>query len=172
MNGYVYLVGSREQTAVKIGHTRNLDDRLRTLQTGNPSRLEVLDWFAGSSDVERLAHAWFHRYRVQGEWFEFGSLNSRDMFREFVQVVLDARCSLRATVPVVPQTRRSRTGPRVTTEDRCAQVVALLREEGGCSLSALAVRSGASKSVMKRVLEQLLRNGLAWKDPAGLWFLA
>lgn len=66
---WVYLVQSGE--AVKIGRTKNLDQRIASLQTGSPHPIVVLRAFptqvrrAGQLEtalLERMAH------RLRGEW--------------------------------------------------------------------------------------------------------
>lgn len=68
----LYVVGKPGLAVVKIGVTRNLQARLRTLQTGSPVPLSVLWWHPGSYDLEEKIHVAFKAYRLAGEWFDFG----------------------------------------------------------------------------------------------------
>lgn len=52
---------------VKIGRARNVDDRLRTLQTGSPIELVLECALVG--DHEDELHRFFYETRVRGEWF-------------------------------------------------------------------------------------------------------
>lgn len=65
----VYFV--RSTSFMKIGHTREgLRERLRSLQTGNPHRLEVVATMPGGPTDERHLHTSLSTFRVRGEWFD------------------------------------------------------------------------------------------------------
>jgi hypothetical protein len=55
---------------IKIGTTRNLDNRLKTLQTGQATRLMLVGSCPGDSRMERSLHRQFAEFRVSGEWFK------------------------------------------------------------------------------------------------------
>lgn len=69
-SGYVYFV--REQDGpVKIGWTaKDPELRLRSMQTGNPRRLELLGTVRGTLATEAILHDRFSRYHLVGEWFD------------------------------------------------------------------------------------------------------
>lgn len=54
---------------MKIGFTKDLRSRLRSLQTGSPKELRVLLTIPGTSDDERELHSRFSSDHVRGEWF-------------------------------------------------------------------------------------------------------
>jgi len=58
---------------VKIGRTRNIQRRLRELQTGNPSPLIILCMVDKhvAQNYEYILHVEFAARRVMGEWFRF-----------------------------------------------------------------------------------------------------
>jgi len=64
----VYFIQDTVNKFIKIGKTSgSLDDRLSTIQTGNPNRLVVLNVIEDEDDRayhEKFQHCW-HR----GEWF-------------------------------------------------------------------------------------------------------
>jgi len=65
-------------SCTKIGRARNVDVRLRLLQTGNPNNLIVdIVIFA---DVELLFHEYFKNFKVQNEWFDLP-----DNYKEIVK---------------------------------------------------------------------------------------
>lgn len=68
----LYVIGKPGLAVAKIGVTRNLAARLKSLQTGSPVPLSVLWWHPGSYDLEEKVHAAFKEYRLEGEWFDFG----------------------------------------------------------------------------------------------------
>lgn len=57
---------------VKIGTSRRLPERLKTLRWESKSALELLGWDFGGRAVERFVHRALWRWRIgpRGEWFE------------------------------------------------------------------------------------------------------
>lgn len=78
--GAVYVIGARPGGKVKLGWSRDLTQRLRQLQTGNPERLRILAFTPGSQVVERALHREFADLREGGEWF-------RDDDREITETI-------------------------------------------------------------------------------------
>lgn len=69
-DGYVYVVGSgRPGDPVKIGHSANPKERVRSLQTGAPYLIRLLDQHPGPGALERYLHRRFEDSKVHGEWF-------------------------------------------------------------------------------------------------------
>lgn len=68
-SGFVYYVRGAAGR-IKIGFSEAPDQRIASLQTGHPERLEVLLVVPGTSDDERVLHAMFSYLRLSGEWFE------------------------------------------------------------------------------------------------------
>lgn len=74
-DGIVYVVGPPKSSVVKIGTTTNLETRVSGIQTGNPL-LVLARWTCpGNVELEMHLHRRFDQIRMQGEWFDFGSLN-------------------------------------------------------------------------------------------------
>lgn len=67
---YVYFIQGMSDTPIKIGYTTDVFNRLDTLQTGNPSRLNLLVVLPGSRRLEVAYHRLLTKDRVRGEWFE------------------------------------------------------------------------------------------------------
>lgn len=66
----LYFIQAGEGGPVKIGATRNVEARLRDMQTGNAHDLIVLGAIAGvSSRDEKRVHARFEEHHIRGEWF-------------------------------------------------------------------------------------------------------
>jgi hypothetical protein len=67
---YLYLIRCNE--FYKIGIAYDIDNRLNSLQTGNPYELDIL--FAvkisGAEKVEELLHNYFKDKRIFREWFK------------------------------------------------------------------------------------------------------
>lgn len=70
--GSVYLILDAENDRVKIGHSRDPWRRLKTLQTGSSSKLELIGIIAGTADVEKRLHFDQHDVKVHLEWFSGG----------------------------------------------------------------------------------------------------
>ncbi len=73
--GYVYLIGMVEVPGkYKIGSTRskNIDKRLKQLQTGSSSELFVKDCYETEYPfkLEKMLHNRFKSSNLIGEWFE------------------------------------------------------------------------------------------------------
>ena len=75
----VYVIkGSRinpTESNYKIGITRNIKERLETLQTSSPDKLELLfkHRTTEADKLEKSLHKFFKYYRIRenGEWFQF-----------------------------------------------------------------------------------------------------
>ena len=72
----VYLVGSRLAGAVKIGVADNVTDRIATLQTGAPFKIEIFGAIYTLRDhaflIERACHEKLREFgfHLSGEWFD------------------------------------------------------------------------------------------------------
>ena len=67
----IYLIGQRDNfdVPIKIGVATNVQERLRTIQTGCPYPLEVLLTFPGDLEHESYLHNIYADKRTSGEWF-------------------------------------------------------------------------------------------------------
>lgn len=68
---FVYFIGTADGP-VKIGLTRDVRQRLESLQTGSPVKLEILAYCEGDRWLERQYHTFFATQRLHGEWFGRG----------------------------------------------------------------------------------------------------
>lgn len=72
----VYFLKAGEY--IKIGYTKGrLFKRIADLQVGNPIKIEIEHFMAGSRVVEKKLHRIFKKYKVSGEWFK---INKADIF--------------------------------------------------------------------------------------------
>lgn len=78
----VYFAQARATGLVKIGHSTDVANRMRSLGTACPGGLEVILLIRGDRAIERLCHAAFRPLRVDGEWFEY-----RDALVRFVEAM-------------------------------------------------------------------------------------
>ena len=56
---------------VKIGRSEDVAERISSLQTGNPYKVELIGSFDGSDAEERRLHAAFGPFHHRDEWFFF-----------------------------------------------------------------------------------------------------
>lgn len=64
----VYIVSNGQN--IKIGKTKDLKTRMKTLQTGNSEKLRVLYLLENvPSHMEKTMHDICRKYRLEGEWF-------------------------------------------------------------------------------------------------------
>lgn len=70
-SGYVYFIKSLDY--VKIGFSKNVKDRIRSLQTASPVKLELIGYLEADKRFENTLHKKFKKFRSkQGnrhEWF-------------------------------------------------------------------------------------------------------
>lgn len=67
----IYIISTHEdQDTVKIGHTTNLESRLRSLRTSSPNEPKIHLVIPGSREDEQELHRRFASFRVCREWFK------------------------------------------------------------------------------------------------------
>jgi len=75
----VYFIEAPSARLIKIGTSRYVDGRIRTLRSGSPVALRLLGCVAGNVDAERELHGRFAKLRKHGEWFR-----ATDDLRRFI----------------------------------------------------------------------------------------
>ena len=66
----IYFIREKGTGNIKIGSAVDIDRRLSQLQTGNSSKLEVIDVIEDVyGEVETEIHSRLAKYRLDGEWF-------------------------------------------------------------------------------------------------------
>ncbi len=68
----IYLIKSLDDGSYKIGVSNNPDKRIKQLQTGNPSELQILCVYESeiAFKIERVLHNTYGIDKRQGEWFD------------------------------------------------------------------------------------------------------
>lgn len=74
-SAFVYFVFNADSNAIKIGKARDLEKRLRSLQTVSPSKLKLLKATHVTDEkeanlLESSLHRQFAYLRITGEWFK------------------------------------------------------------------------------------------------------
>lgn len=67
----IYFVLAPITNRIKIGHSKNLTERLKSIQANCPEELKLLGYIRGNKDMELLLHDIFSEYRLHGEWFDY-----------------------------------------------------------------------------------------------------
>ncbi|MBD2566083.1 MULTISPECIES: GIY-YIG nuclease family protein [Nostoc] len=65
----VYFVNCDPANAIKIGTSKDVRNRLSSIQTGNPFQLFLIGCVEGGITEERILHEYFDEIRAVGEWF-------------------------------------------------------------------------------------------------------
>lgn len=83
---YVYFILDEKSKAVKIGKANDIEDRISSLQTGNPNQLKLIGYIKCNSEqhsfmLEKQYHEKFKEFRGNGEWFVY----DEKLFEDFIQ---------------------------------------------------------------------------------------
>jgi len=71
---YVYLIQSLEDSRYKIGVSKHPKKRIEQLQTGNSSKLKLVESYQSEHPhlVERTLQRRYSYLKKEGEWFDMG----------------------------------------------------------------------------------------------------
>ena len=94
---YVYLIRELGSDGFfKIGITNNLKQRISTIQTGNPRKVEYVDtikcWSQSQArEIEAFLHGVLNNARANGEWFldNVNDVSIVDVFTQMKQIVTE-----------------------------------------------------------------------------------
>lgn len=72
---FIYFILNEDSCAVKIGYAKNLEKRMKALQTASPAELRLMKSVQVESDkkaqeLELSLHKQFDAFRLSGEWFK------------------------------------------------------------------------------------------------------
>lgn len=68
----VYFIQAHQTGLIKIGYTKSIISRFKSLQNQTSDFLILLIHMSGTRKLERDLHEMFAEYRLQGEWFAPG----------------------------------------------------------------------------------------------------
>jgi len=84
----IYLVNAENTDLYKIGYTSvGAENRLKSLQTGSPHKLNIIKQTDGSISKEKYIQNWFYYKKKRGEWFEFND----DDVKNVIDMMLDKK---------------------------------------------------------------------------------
>ena len=83
---FVYFISDGEYT--KIGIAKNMENRLLSLQVGNPKKLNIISFIPCSSEfyarkIEKYLHEQLNCCRVMGEWFKLPGIAFSNNYLKF-----------------------------------------------------------------------------------------
>jgi hypothetical protein len=65
----VYFFQIRNDGPIKIGSSRNPENRLKSLNQSSPYQMRMLGTIEATNGEEGKMHKRFSKYRIRGEWF-------------------------------------------------------------------------------------------------------
>jgi hypothetical protein len=70
---FIYVIGPKDHGPIKIGFTKELHRRLKSIQTGHPEPLYIHHYVEVPENQTRLIEGIIHKenkfHRTSGEWF-------------------------------------------------------------------------------------------------------
>ena len=70
-DGYIYVIGNKEYKLCKIGFSKNVFKRIKSIQTGCPFELEIFCVVYGDYVMEKKLHRKYQNLKMNGEWFKY-----------------------------------------------------------------------------------------------------
>lgn len=85
---FVYLIQSLENSTYKIGVSNNPEKRIIALQTGNSSKLRLVDKFETDMayKIERILQRRYSHLHKKGEWYQM-TIENEIMFKPECQKI-------------------------------------------------------------------------------------
>ena len=81
----IYLIKAENTDLYKIGYTsKSAKHRLKSLQTGNPYKLNIIKESKGNISKEKYIQNWFNYKKTQGEWFKFNDSDIKNVIKMMV----------------------------------------------------------------------------------------
>jgi len=67
----VYIISIKDSDLFKIGLTKNIEQRLKQLQTGNPFEFRLIEFFPTSKfkELEKTLHKKYKKNKYKNEWY-------------------------------------------------------------------------------------------------------
>ena len=81
-DGFVYFIEAIGLKKIKVGYSKDVESRLRQLQTAMPFEMRILASVPGTIALESEIHRLFAKTRVRGEWFE-----DTEKLREYIAAI-------------------------------------------------------------------------------------
>lgn len=81
---FLYLIRNTDNDTYKIGVSKNPSIRIKQLQTGNASKLELIHIFKTTFPykIESSLHRKYSLQNIHNEWFQMTSIDVEDFINE------------------------------------------------------------------------------------------
>jgi predicted GIY-YIG superfamily endonuclease len=81
---FLYLIKNIDNSTYKIGVSKNPSTRIKQLQTGNASKLEIIHIFKTTFPykIESSLHRKYSLQNIHNEWFEMSSIDVDNFLNE------------------------------------------------------------------------------------------
>lgn len=144
--GHVYIIRMGDTNYFKVGISRDVNERLASLQTATPFALTLVDYAEqeNSLEVERDIHRALREYQVRNEWFQCDETHIRQVFRDF-NMMASIDSALESTTNDLALARAW-----TKTEDQVTVVRRFL--ELGRSANAIVEAVGGNRNDMLKII--------------------
>lgn len=65
----IYFIENTKTKSFKIGHTKNVQARIKQLQTGNENHIMLRKQIFCDTKIEKMIHRYFEEQKIKSEWF-------------------------------------------------------------------------------------------------------
>lgn len=136
---YVYFILDLASNAIKIGKANDIDDRISTLQTGNPNLLSLIHYVECQTEeqsfyLEKKYHKIFKHLHLSGEWFKYDV----EIYKKFFLTEVNIKTKLKREPITVNTLYGKETLVDIRTHPNCffyPQLVAQIKESYEKSLN-------------------------------------
>lgn len=68
----VYLIRCENNNSYKIGVTSNIQQRIKSIQTSSPDKIELIETYRSDHafEIEKTLHNYYSHCHIINEWFE------------------------------------------------------------------------------------------------------
>ena len=90
--GYIYLLADKVNNTYKIGRTKNLEQRIRSIKTGNPNQIDLIAYAICNNTVvseKRIHNLYSYKRRRGKEWFDLSEQEVTDLKILLAKITVD-----------------------------------------------------------------------------------
>lgn len=108
----LYVMQIHGMAPVKVGVSKNPEERRKSIQTGAPTPVRLLWEASGGYPLERALHRRFAEYRTKGEWFDLTALGDPVAVVRAAALEIDPTCEEPPAAVAEAPKRPTWIGPR------------------------------------------------------------
>jgi len=91
---FLYFICDEDSKYLKIGISKEPEERIKALQTGCPLKLILLLKFYGTQEIETKLHDELKEYRLRGEWYSLTDENGWKVKAAIKELCLGYFCGM------------------------------------------------------------------------------